>query len=194
MNLFGFQLIEITPVGLLCLVGWIVAGVALGKLLYKDDRQLIALKREANELAETLGRWGFSIIPKLLTDFVVSDPVSLVNDFRAAADRFKNPKEVRVLLEKLLSNMIKEELKDTTTRQAFLDGVVAEFAAQGVHPSTSAAAGTTSGKAPANGAASTSSSAQPAHVTNVTVHAPTGTTTTADAAPVATAAAPAKAA
>ena len=192
MNLFGFQLLEITPLGLFCVVGWIVAGLAIGKLLFKDDRQLIALKREANELAETLSHWGFRDIPKLLTDFVVNDPLSLINDLRAIADKYKDPKQVRVALERLLDNMVKEELKDTTTRQAFLDKVVAEFAAQGVHPAASA----TTGKAGGSGGSTTApSSASPAHVTNVTVHAPTGTTTTSTADPsTTTAAAPAKAA
>src|SRR5579863_2250766 len=100
MNLFGFQLLEITPLGLFCVVGWIVAGLAIGKLLFKDDRQLIALKREANELAETLSHWGFRDIPKLLTDFVVNDPLSLINDLRAIADKYKDPKQVRVALER----------------------------------------------------------------------------------------------
>ena len=35
-----FALLEITPVGALCVVGWVVAGLALGKLLFQDDRKL----------------------------------------------------------------------------------------------------------------------------------------------------------
>jgi hypothetical protein len=57
---FAFQLFEITPVGLFALVGWAIAGVAVGKLLYKDDRQLKELQREANDLSSELSPIGCS--------------------------------------------------------------------------------------------------------------------------------------
>jgi hypothetical protein len=166
MKLLGFQLLEFTPTGVLCLVGWAIAAWALAKALFRDDRMLMAMRREANELAQTLGQWGFSVIPKLLTDFAIGDVVTLTNDFRNAADTFKDPKKVRTELEKLVNNMVTEELKDTTTRQAFVDGVVSKAAAVGVYPSKP---GATANTAP--------TAAQP-HVTNVTVHAPGAAATT----------------
>ncbi|HEV3340369.1 MAG TPA: hypothetical protein VG125_08425 [Pirellulales bacterium] len=136
MNLFGFQLFELTPVGLLCLVGWIVAGLAIGKLLFKDDRHLKDLQREANDCAQELAKWGFTLLPPILTDFAVLDFVTLKSDFRHAVNVMKDPAKRRAELASLLSNMVREELKDTATNQAFLDSVYSQAKAAGLKPTT----------------------------------------------------------
>ena len=134
-TLLAFQLFEITPVGLLALVGWAIAGVAVGKLLYKDDRQLKELQREANDLSQELAKWGFTLLPPILTDLAVLDFIQLRNDFRHAVNVMKDPAKRRAELAQLLAGMVKEELQDVKTRQAFVDSVSQQAAALGVFPS-----------------------------------------------------------
>jgi hypothetical protein len=134
-TLFAFELFEITPVGLFALVGWAIAGVAVGKLLYKDDRQLKELQREANDLSQELAKWGFTLLPPILTDLAMLDFIQLRNDFRHAVNVLKDPAKRRAELAQLLAGMVKEELQDVKTRQAFVDSVVQQAAALGVFPS-----------------------------------------------------------
>src|SRR5215469_15572348 len=135
MDLLGFQLFELTPVGLLCLVGWIVAGLAVGKLLFKDDRHLKDLQREANDCAQELAKWGFTLLPPILTDFAVLDFITLKSDFRHAVNVMKDPAKRRAELAQLLAGMVKEELQDVKTRQSFVDSVSQQASALGVFPS-----------------------------------------------------------
>ncbi|HWB13329.1 MAG TPA: hypothetical protein VG826_29155 [Pirellulales bacterium] len=132
--MFPFNQFDMTSINLFAVAGWLVAGLLLGKMAYKDYRRLVSLRREANNLAQELGQWGFAIIPKLLTDFVVTDPESLVRDIRDAADKMKNPKNVRAMFDKLTGNMVDEEFKDPTTRQAFFDGLCAKARTAGLKP------------------------------------------------------------
>lgn len=136
--LLGFELFEITPVGLFALVGWAVAGVALGKLLYKDDRQLKELQREANDLSNELAKHGFQLLPPILSDLAFLDFVQLRNDFRHAVNVLKDPAKRRTELAQLLDGLVKAELQDVKTRQAFLDDVVHQAAALGVLPTAAA--------------------------------------------------------
>ena len=131
----AFQLFEITPVGLFALVGWAIAGVAVGKLLYKDDRQLKELQREANDLSSELAKHGFQLLPPILTDFALLDFVQLRNDFRHAVNVLRDPAKRRAELAQLLEGLVKAELQDVKSRQAFLDGVVQQAAGLGVFPS-----------------------------------------------------------
>lgn len=132
--LLGFQLFEITPVGLFCLVGWSIAGLALGKLLFRDDRKLKELQREANDCAQELAKWGFTLLPPLLTDFAVLDFVQMRSDFRHAVNVLKDPKKRRAELAQLLDGMVKEELTDLTTRQAWFDNVYGLAKTAGLKP------------------------------------------------------------
>lgn len=134
MNLFAFQLLEFSPVGLLCLVGWIVAGLCAGKLLYKDDRALKEMQREANELAQELAKWGFQLLPPILTDFALLDFVKLRGDFQHACNVLKDEKRRRAELAQLLAGMVKEELQDVQTRQSFFDSVYKQATALGLKP------------------------------------------------------------
>ncbi|HUY88907.1 MAG TPA: hypothetical protein VMV10_09250 [Pirellulales bacterium] len=138
--LFAFELFEITPVGLFALVGWAVAGVCAGKLLYKDDRHLKELQREANELADELAKHGFHLLPPILRDLAFLDLVQLRNDFRHAVNTLKDPVKRRAELAQLLEGLVKAELADAKTRQAFLDGVISQASLVGLKPSPAAAA------------------------------------------------------
>ena len=135
---FAFELFEITPVGLFALVGWAVAGVCAGKLLYKDDRHLKELQREANDLADELAKHGFQLLPPILRDLAFLDLVQLRNDFRHAVNTLKDPAKRRAELAQLLDGLVKAELGDAKTRQAFLDGVIAQAALVGLKPSPAA--------------------------------------------------------
>ena len=141
-TLLAFQLFEITPVGLLAVVGWAIAGVAVGKLLYKDDRQLKELQREANDLSQELAKWGFTLLPPILTDLAVLDFIQLRHDFRHAVNVMKDPAKRRAELAQLLAGMVKEELQDVKTRQAFVDSVSQQAAALGVFPTPAPAKAT----------------------------------------------------
>ena len=138
--LFAFELFEITPIGLFALAGWAVAGVCAGKLLYKDDRHLKELQREANDLADELAKHGFQLLPPILRDLAFLDLVQLRNDFRHAVNTLKDPTKRRAELAQLLDGLVKAELGDAKTRQAFLDGVIAQASLVGLKPSPAAAA------------------------------------------------------
>lgn len=150
-TLLAFQLFEITPVGLFALVGWAIAGVAVGKLLYKDDRQLKELQREANDLSNELAKHGFQLLPPILNDLAFLDFVQLRNDFRHAVNVMKDPAKRRAELAQLLDGLVKAELQDVKTRQAFFDSVVREAAGVGLVP-TPAAVATSAAAAPARAA------------------------------------------
>jgi len=137
--LFAFELFEITPIGLFALAGWAVAGVCAGKLLYKDDRHLKELQREANDLADELAKHGFQLLPPILRDLAFLDLVQLRNDFRHAVNTLKDPTKRRAELAQLLDGLVKAELGDAKTRQAFLDGVIAQASLVGLKPSPAAA-------------------------------------------------------
>lgn len=139
-TLFAFQLFEITPVGLFALVGWAIAGVAVGKLLYRDDRQLKELQREANDLSNELAKHGFQLLPPILNDLAFLDFVQLRNDFRHAVNVMKDPVKRRAELAQLLDGLVKAELQDVKTRQAFFDSVVREAAGVGLVPSPASVA------------------------------------------------------
>ncbi|HWB13717.1 MAG TPA: hypothetical protein VG826_31115 [Pirellulales bacterium] len=136
MSLFGFGLFEITPVGLWCIVSTALACWFAGKLLFKDDRHLKDLQREANDCAQELAKWGFTLLPPILTDFAVLDFITLKSDFRHAVNVMKDPQKRRAELAQLLANMVKEELTDTQTRQAFFDSVYNQAKAAGLKPTT----------------------------------------------------------
>ena len=148
-TLFAFQLFEITPVGLFALVGWAIAGVAVGKLLYRDDRQLKELQREANDLSNELAKHGFQLLPPILNDLAFLDFVQLRNDFRHAVNVMKDPVKRRAELAQLLDGLVKAELQDVKTRQAFFDSVVREAAGVGLVPSAAAVATPAAAVAPA---------------------------------------------
>ncbi|HEX5443713.1 MAG TPA: hypothetical protein VFW87_07790 [Pirellulales bacterium] len=148
--LLAFQLFEITPVGLFALIGWAIAGVAVGKLLYRDDRHLKELQREANDLSNELAKHGFQLLPPILNDLAFLDFVQLRNDFRHAVNVMKDPAKRRAELAQLLDGLVKAELQDVKTRQAFFDSVVREAAGVGVFASPAAIA--TPAAAPARAA------------------------------------------
>lgn len=129
-----FNSFEVTPVGLLCFVGWTIAGLAIGKLLFRDDRSLKSLQREAGELATTLGAWGFQLLAAILRDFSILDFVSLAANFRHAANVMKNPTSASAELSQVLSNMVTYQLSQTTTRQAWFDSVYNAAKSQGLKP------------------------------------------------------------
>lgn len=133
-SLFAFELFEITPVGLFALVGWAIAGACAGKLLYKDDRHLKELQREANDLADELAKHGFQLLPPILRDLAFLDLMQLRNDFRHAVNTLKDPVKRQAELAQLLDGLVKAELNDVKSRQAFLDGVVAQAALAGLKP------------------------------------------------------------
>jgi hypothetical protein len=99
------------------------------------DRQLKELQREANDLSQELAKWGFTLLPPILTDLAVLDFIQLRNDFRHAVNVMKDPAKRRAELAQLLAGMVKEELQDVKTRQAFVDSVSQQAAALGVFPS-----------------------------------------------------------
>jgi hypothetical protein len=137
---FAFELFEITPVGLFALVGWAIAGACAGKLLYKDDRHLKELQREANDLADELAKHGFQLLPPILRDLAFLDLVQLRNDFRHAVNTLKDPVKRQAELAQLLDGLVKAELNDVKSRQAFLDGVITQAALAGLKPSAAAQA------------------------------------------------------
>lgn len=129
-----FGLLEITPTGMLAIAACIVAGLAIGKLLYRDDRQLKELQREANDCAQELAKWGFTLLPPILTDLAILDFQRLRSDFQHAVNVMKDPAKRRAELAQLLASMVKEELTDVKTRQSFVDSVAQQATAQGVVP------------------------------------------------------------
>lgn len=138
--LFAFELFEITPVGLFALIGWAIAGACAGKLLHKDDRHLKELQREANDLADELAKHGFQLLPPILRDLAFLDLVQLRNDFRHAVNTLKDPVKRQAELAQLLDGLVKAELNDVKSRQAFLDGIVAQAALAGLKPGPVASA------------------------------------------------------
>lgn len=136
MFAFALPFFDITPLGCFCLIGWLVAGLAVGKLLYRDDRILKELQREANDCAQELAKWGFTLLPPILTDFAVLDFVQLRADFRHAISVMKDPAKRRAELAQLLAGMVKEEMQDVKTRQAFFDDVYSQAKAANLKPTT----------------------------------------------------------
>jgi hypothetical protein len=122
--LLGFELFEITPVGLFALIGWAIAGACAGKLLYRDDRKLKELQREASELADELARHGFQLLPPILHDIGFLDFVKLKLDFKHAVNVLKDPAKRQVEFAQLLDGMIDFALNDKKTNQAFIDELV----------------------------------------------------------------------
>ena len=57
------------------------------------------------------------------------------NDFRHAVNEMKDPVKRRAELAQLLDGLVKAELQDVKTRQAFFDSVVREAAGVGVFAS-----------------------------------------------------------
>ncbi len=124
LPLLGFELFEITPVGLFALVGWAVAGACAGKLLYRDDRKLKELQREASDLADELARHGFQLLPPILHDIGFLDFIKLKLDFKHAVNVLKDPAKRQVEFAQLLDGMIDFALNDKRTNQAFIDELV----------------------------------------------------------------------
>lgn len=133
--LFGFELFEITPVGVLALVGWAVAAFYIGKQLFKDDRELRALQRWMDDLSAELAKLGFQLLPPILRDVAFLDIIQTKADIKHAIDILKDPAKRRLDFAQLLEGLLKDEAKNTETNQGFLDGVIALFKAHGVSPS-----------------------------------------------------------
>lgn len=151
-----FGLLEITPIGALCVAGWIVAGLALGKLLFQDDRKLKHLQADCQALSALLSKDGFQILPKLLNDIALLDFVQLASDFKSAVHTFSTPALRDAELASLLKGMVTAKLNDRKSGQIFLDDVVAEAFTLTLKPSATALAGTPDSAPPA------STSAKPA--------------------------------
>ena len=132
--LFGFELFEITPIGLLALIGWAIAGFYIGKQLLKDDRELRAIQREADDLSDELSKIGFTLLPPILRDLAFMDLIQLKADVKHAIAVLKDPAKRRLDFANVLEGLLKEAAKDVDTRQGFLNGVVAMFKSQGVVP------------------------------------------------------------
>lgn len=124
LPLLGFELFEITPVGLFALIGWAVAGACAGKLLYRDDRKLKELQREASDLADELARHGFQLLPPILHDIGFLDFIKLKLDFKHAVNVLKDPAKRQVEFAQLLDGMIDFAMNDKRTNQAFIDELV----------------------------------------------------------------------
>jgi hypothetical protein len=132
--LFAFNLFSLE--GAWAAIATVVACFFIGKAFYRDDRHLKELQREANDCAQELAKWGFSLIPPMLTDFAVLDFIKLRADFRNAVNVMKDPAKRRAELGTLLDNMVKEEMTDLSTRQAFFDSVYNQAKAAGLKPTT----------------------------------------------------------
>jgi hypothetical protein len=137
-----FALFEITPVGAFCVAGWVVAGLALGKLLFQDDRKLKHLQADCQALSALLSKDGFQILPKLLNDIALLDFVQLASDFKSAVHTFSTPALRDAELAALLKGMVTAKLNDRKSGQGFLDDVVAEAFTLNLKPSATALAGT----------------------------------------------------
>ncbi|HUY34660.1 MAG TPA: hypothetical protein VMV69_18085 [Pirellulales bacterium] len=133
---------EVSPVvaGLLSvlLVG---GGLAVGKLLWKDDRKLRQFQRECQDLSQLLAHLGFQLLPPILNDVALLDFAQLSNDFRNAARVLSDPKLRAVEFAKLLKGLVDDQLGDKRTAQVFLDDVVAAAKQLGFTPSASALGG-----------------------------------------------------
>lgn len=178
--LFGFELFEITPIGAWALVATAVACFFAGKALFKDDRELRELQREADDLSIELSKLGFTLLPPILRDLAFLDIIQTKADVKHAVDILKDPAKRRLDFAKLLEGLLKEEAKNTETRQTFFNGVVALFAAQGVNPTS--AAGTDAVGNTLNPAAFADTSAFQANTPPVVVNVHTnGATASTDA-------------
>ena len=134
--IFGFELFEITPVGLLALVGWAVAAFFIGKQLFKDDRELRALQRWMDDLSAELAKLGFQLLPPILRDVAFLDIIQTKADIKHAIDVLKDPAKRRLDFAQLLEGLLKDEAKNTETNQGFLNNVVAMFKSHGVVPTS----------------------------------------------------------
>lgn len=130
--LFAFELFEITPVGLFALIGWAIAGACAGKLLYRDDRKLKELQREAADLADELARHGFQLLPPILHDIGFLDFVKLKLDFKHAVNVLKDPAKRKAEFATLLHGMIQYELDDKKSNQSFVDDLVQKALSNGL--------------------------------------------------------------
>lgn len=171
--LFGFELFEITPVGLLALVGWALAAFFIGKQLFRDDRELRALQRWMDDLSAELAKIGFQLLPPIIRDVAFLDVIQAKADIKHAIDVLKDPAKRRLDFAQLLEGLLKEEAKNVQTRQSFLDGVVQLFAGQGVNPSGGQATDAVGNKIDVAAPLDTSVFSAPSPVT-VHIHGATG--------------------
>lgn len=133
-----FAYFEFTAIGLLAIAGCTAAGLAIGKLLFRDDRLLKQFQRECNQLAIELSKHGFKVLPPILNDVAYMDLVDLRKDFRNALHTFMDPKLRAAELAELFEGMVKSKLEDPKQRQTFLDDIVRQAAALGTAPSANA--------------------------------------------------------
>ena len=66
--------------------------------------------------------------------------MQLRNDFRHAVNTLKDPVKRQAELAQLLEGLVKAELNDVKSRQAFLDGILTQAALVGLKPSPVASA------------------------------------------------------
>lgn len=133
--------LEITPLGALCVAGWVVAGFAIGKLLFQDDRRLKAFQADCGELGQELSRWGFNLLPPVLIDISLGDFVKLGYDVKHAIRTCRDPQAFADDMSKVTAGIVKQLLSDRATAQTFLDDVVALGKQHGLAPSATALAG-----------------------------------------------------
>ncbi|HVC98675.1 MAG TPA: hypothetical protein VND64_33730 [Pirellulales bacterium] len=137
---FAFEVSPVVAViGCVLLVG---GGLAIGKLLWQDDRKLRQFQRECQDLSQLLAHLGFQLLPPILNDVALLDFAQLTNDFRNAARVLSDPKLRAVEFAKLLKGLVDDQLGDKRTAQVFLDDVVAAAKQLGFTPSTTALGGT----------------------------------------------------
>lgn len=106
----------------------VAAGLLLGFLLVRENKALVAARKQLMTLASELKSLGFDQLPTFLTNIVESDWAGCLREIAALIVVLRHPAKLQQEFARVLENLLKAALEDKNRRPAILK-MVADLAA-----------------------------------------------------------------